>query len=221
MSVGGRGPTARAPIAHLLDQPHHDGSEPDPLHRLELRIGAQQRITDQQQSEIDQLRQDVHLLLSEVTDSFTAISRRLDEAGGGSGGEAAADRQPVPRGWRGLGPGAARQLWRDLADWLGWLHGRYPLLGKVPPCWWRHPAAVEHLTALHHAYRAAYEDARAPAWAQAEWLDRWLPATLARLRDWLPGSCLTGTHTDDPATRYGEAVDDPVEFRARTQQDPR
>ena len=85
----------------------------------------------------------------------------------------------------------------------------------------RFAAAVEHLTALHHAYRAAYEDARAPAWAQAEWLDRWLPATLARLRDWLPGSCLTGTHTDDPATRYGEAVDDPVEFRARTQQDPR
>ena len=27
MSVGGRGPTARAPVAHLLDQPHHDGSE--------------------------------------------------------------------------------------------------------------------------------------------------------------------------------------------------
>lgn len=203
-----------------MTTPQHEAGEGDRLHRIEVQLAAQQRVGEQQQAEIDQLRQDIHLLLNEVTDSFTTISRRLD-AVGNQGGAASPAEGTAPRGWRGLEPEAARRLWRDLADWLGWLHSRYPLLGKVPPCWWRHPAAVEHLTALYNAYRAAYEDPGAAPYAQADWLDRWLPAALGRLHDWLPRPCLNGSHTDDPATRYGEAIDDPAAFRAWTEGDVR
>lgn len=184
---------------------------------LALLVAEQRRESEQQQQQLDQLRQDVHLLLAEVTDSFTALTRRLDEAGrppagpGGPGG-------PRPaRGWRGLDQVAAGRLWQDLADWLAWLHGRFPLLGRVPPCWWRHPAVVEHLTALYLAWWSAYEDPQAGPCAQADWLDRWLPATLGRLAEWTPRSCLIGTHCDDPAGRFGQALDDPDLFRDRTQ----
>ncbi|MEE4546251.1 hypothetical protein V2S66_30335 [Streptomyces sp. V4-01] len=169
------------------------------------RLHAVTRDSERQQTEIDRLRQDVHLLLSEVDRAFRTLTGRLDEAMG------AADKHG-PRFRDGLG---AQPVRAAVAEWLGWLHTRYPLADDLPACWWRHPAAVDTVTALHNAWSAAYEGAGADGRAQLEWQTRWLPAALTAVRAWLPASCFQGAHSDDPAARYGRAVDDPDAFDAQ------
>ena len=68
-----------------------------------------------------------------------------------------------------------------LADWVGWLRGRYPLAHRIPLCWWRHPELVEELTALWLAWRDAYVEKGAPLTAGADWHGRWLPEFLRRI----------------------------------------
>ena len=91
--------------------------------------------------------------------------------------------------WRDLGPIGAQVLWDRLADWVGWLRGRYPIAEQLPACWWRHPELVEELTALWLAWRAAYTDPTAVMTQPAEWHDRWLPGLLHRVKQW-------GVHCD-------------------------
>jgi hypothetical protein len=53
-------------------------------------------------------------------------------------------------------PGAMRPgVWRDLVDWVTWLHDAYELsFGEaLPPCWPAHPGLVRELAALR-AWRA-------------------------------------------------------------------
>lgn len=83
--------------------------------------------------------------------------------------------------WRYQGALGAQQLWEELADWVGWIRGRYPIARQLPPCWWRHPELVEELTALWVAWREAYADPKAPMTAPIDWHDRWLPSFLLRI----------------------------------------
>ena len=72
-----------------------------------------------------------------------------------------------------LGPArperSCERTWTALADWVGWLRGRYPLANQVPLCWWRHPELVEELSALWLAWRDAYVERGAPLTAGADW----------------------------------------------------
>ena len=86
-----------------------------------------------------------------------------------------------PYVWRTLSTHDAEKLWEALADWVGWLRGRYPLARQVPLCWWRHPELVEELTALWLAWREAYTEKGAPLTAAADWHGRWLPEFLRRV----------------------------------------
>lgn len=98
--------------------------------------------------------------------------------------------------WPDLDGDAASTEWESLTDWVGAaLLRRYPDAGRaLYPCWTEHTAAVDALTALHAAWRAAYEDRSAPPVDAATWLDRWLPALLGQVKTALR-SCERTSHT--------------------------
>jgi hypothetical protein len=80
--------------------------------------------------------------------------------------------------WRSLSPSDLEAMWKRLWPWVEWLRTRYELSEAIPPCWYRHGAMVEELTALFAAWKAAYEDRRARAEAPLTWhekLDHWRP----------------------------------------------
>jgi hypothetical protein len=125
--------------------------------------------------------------------------------------------KPAPWTWRNLPERQAAALWRELADWLAWLHSRYPIAETVLACWWRHPELVEELTAAHAAWKAAYQSPGASPYAPGEWHDRWLPGLEHRLATrWKTGRC-TEQHQDRSTAAYGTAVDDPDAFIRHTQ----
>ncbi len=77
-----------------------------------------------------------------------------------------------------------------LYEWVSWLEDRYlrnlfPVSGiipEVPADWYRHPVAVEMLTALMVSHAAAYrKKAAPPSFALVEWHERCLWPTLARM----------------------------------------
>jgi hypothetical protein len=117
-----------------------------------------------------------------------------------------------PWAWRHLGPSQTRALFTQLRDWVDWLITRYELRGEaeaIPPCWFLHPVAVEELTALMVAWKAAYpQKVTTPSDALAGWHDRWLWPTLHRLnlqlRVW--AKCTGGSHT--PSRPAPPATDD-------------
>lgn len=92
----------------------------------------------------------------------------------------------VPAGgpwcWRYLDADAARELFEQLRDWVDWLAGRYRLNMRLPACWYRHPVAVEELTALWVSWQAAYPaNGTAPSDALIAWHDRWFWPCIDRL----------------------------------------
>ena len=107
-----------------------------------------------------------------------------------------------PWAWRHLGPSQTRALFIELRDWVDWLITRYELRGEaetIPGCWFRHPVAVEELTALMVAWKAAYAPKESsPTDSLINWHDRWLWPTLARLniqlRVW--AKCTGGAHAE-------------------------
>ena len=127
-----------------------------------------------------------------------------------------ADKEtPAPWCWRDLPDRQAAALWRELADWLAWLHSRYPLADSIPTCWWRHPEVVE-VTAAYAAWKAAYTSTGASPYGPGEWHDRWLPGLEHRLATrWKTGRCVEH-HQDRSTAAYGTAVDDPEAFRRHT-----
>jgi hypothetical protein len=128
-----------------------------------------------------------------------------------------AQDKPAPWCWRDLPPHQAAALWRELADWLAWLHTRYPLAETIPGCWWRHPELVEELTAAHAAWKAAYTSPGASPYGPGEWHDRWLPGLEQRLTTrWKTGRC-TDHHQDRSPTAYGTPIDNSDAFSAHVQ----
>jgi len=94
-----------------------------------------------------------------------------------------------PWTWRTLRGANRSDLWAELHEFVGWLQERYlRYLGSevypLPPTWFESPVAVELLTALMVAHRAAYSAAQVePSFALVEWHERCLFPTLERLRD--------------------------------------
>lgn len=118
-----------------------------------------------------------------------------------------ADRDAMhfrPVEWDSLDRAQARDEWDRLIGFVDWLVGRYGVAETVPPCWYRHPAIVEELSALHAAWLGAYLDPHAPADAGVAWHDS-LERVLQRLREWDRTGCAGGSHRDDvplPAERH-------------------
>lgn len=89
--------------------------------------------------------------------------------------------------WHMLPPLSGAELARELSGWVSWLHERYLRNISVeefrlPQCWYRHPVAVEELTALMVAHQAAYsESARKKSAELAYWHELHLWPCLRRL----------------------------------------
>ncbi len=102
--------------------------------------------------------------------------------------------------WRYLTPAKQEALLAELTDWVTWLSDRYQLASsrhQIPPCWAEHPVAVEELTALMVAWKAAYTTpSRGPSDDPIAWHDRWLWPCLTRLNEQLHiwNTCRGGGH---------------------------
>lgn len=120
-----------------------------------------------------------------LQDNVEALQQRLDQIED--------DIRAAPDGpwnWANLTAEARKKLWVRLYAWVSWLEDRYlrnlfpdrGLIPELPADWYRHPVAVEMLTALMVAHAAAYrKKAAAPSFALVEWHERCLWPTLARL----------------------------------------
>lgn len=86
--------------------------------------------------------------------------------------------------WAGLDPEQRRALWTELDEFVAWLQNR--ILNHlqdrsmwVAPCWYQHEEAVELLTALMVAHKAAYRAKSKKATFQlTEWFSRGLWPTV-------------------------------------------
>jgi hypothetical protein len=154
---------------------------PEPAHAAGRDVAA----------ELDALRAD-------VDDLVATVGLLLDEKPAGA---------PSRWSWRHADRETAAELWAELDDFVGWVNTRYLLPERlaVKPCWYRHPAAVEELTALMAAWRAAYHGSDRPRDDMAAWHDRWLWPTLQRLEQHAGWRNCTRAH-EHPS--YAPAVTD-------------
>ncbi|MCV9996451.1 DUF4913 domain-containing protein [Paeniglutamicibacter sp. ZC-3] len=90
--------------------------------------------------------------------------------------------------WEGLEPGAQRALWIELDAFVTWLQNRIlshhaSKEGWIAPCWYKHPDAVEQLTALMVAHKASYHPkSKGPSHALVDWFQRCLWPTMDTLK---------------------------------------
>ncbi|TFC13246.1 hypothetical protein E3O19_12300 [Cryobacterium algoritolerans] len=109
-----------------------------------------------------------------------------------------------PYYWEALPHDQAVKLWNELGKFVAWRDSRYltnladPSY-RLPGCWYRHPIAVEELTALMVAHRAAYDTRSAKAsTALVDWHHRALWPTLdsLKLRAGMAGCRDRGEHRE-------------------------
>lgn len=115
-----------------------------------------------------------------------------------------ATQAPPPRlapwRWQSLEAGQARTAWAELIGFVDWLVERYRLEESVPPCWYRHGALVEELSALRLAWLGAYTAGLCKPTDAAVWHDLLARVRVrVRIRDWDRQGCAGGTHRADVA----------------------
>jgi hypothetical protein len=110
-----------------------------------------------------------------------------------------------PRIWAIMGDDESTDALRDLARWVtGILLVSYPHAAAVlPPCWPAHEAAVSELDWLYWTWTEWATDPQARARDAADWHDRWLPGTLARIRPIL-ADCTASDQHKKPAHQRPE-----------------
>lgn len=90
--------------------------------------------------------------------------------------------------WEGLEPEAQRALWIELDAFVSWLQNRIlshhaSKEGWISPCWYKHPDAVEQLTALMVAHKASYHPkSKTPSHTLVDWFQRCLWPTMDTLK---------------------------------------
>jgi len=100
--------------------------------------------------------------------------------------------------WRTLEDADAPETWTALGEWVTWFTRRYNLPArKIPPCWFKHGALVEELSALHTAWLVSYDSLDA-GYGPIGWHER-LAAAIPRLATWYSGEC-HNEHTELPQT---------------------
>jgi hypothetical protein len=124
-------------------------------------------------------------VVSELDADLTALTSRVAamRATPAPGQQNAAAPRERAWWWPGLSLEQTAQAAERLSAWVEHaLTARHPHHGqKLLPCWWRHPCIVDELSALRAVWHGAYiGDSRDPS-AAAEYLNRWLPAAMARI----------------------------------------
>ncbi len=131
---------------------------------------------DPHAAEVAGLRADVDALAEAMGKLVDMVQ---DLRGGGPAGDAEACRWA----WRYAAPDAAAALWAELREFVDWLNSRYALDSErqIPPCWYRHPVAVEELTALMCSWQAVYHGPDTPRDGLLAWHAHWLWPCVDRL----------------------------------------
>lgn len=113
--------------------------------------------------------QSLEKISDQLLDAMDAQQQRIEQlesagpvpvSSGDAQAQAPADEPVayVPYCWRHVSAAEARGLWVRLREWVDWVNGRYfsSSWESIRSCWFRHPAAVEELTALWAAWESAY-----------------------------------------------------------------
>ncbi|WP_431031204.1 hypothetical protein [Plantibacter sp. RU18] len=168
----------------------------DPLAPIMGLLAGMQEAIDGQQQQID-----------ELNDMLTAIP-------------------DGPWAWHMLNRQEREKLWKKLYDWVAWLEDRYLryLSSRVvvfAADWYRHPVAVELLTALMVAHTSAYRrKTSAPSFVLVEWHERCLWPTLQRLSMLGITSEIAAANWDGPEQRPTRRDDDRFAAFLRTDLTP-
>lgn len=106
-----------------------------------------------------------------------AVAKLVDATGD------APEGSPSQWSWHHARAEDRTRLWAELRSFVDWLVDRYQPTGelRIPPCWYRHPVAVEELTALMVAWRGAYCGSHRPSERLLSWHQNCLWPTLERL----------------------------------------
>ncbi|WP_298593562.1 DUF4913 domain-containing protein [uncultured Rothia sp.] len=163
---------------------------------LAERVKALEALSDQLLDVLDALRDRVEQL-----ESAGPVPAAVDGEYEVQDVAAAEPATYVPYCWRHVSAAEARGLWVRLREWVDWVNGRYFASSweSIRPCWFRHPAAVEELTALWAAWESAY---RAPDEGEgfsdaALWWHEKLHAVVHRLWDEQFAECKAGHQDPD------------------------
>ena len=174
---------------------------------LAERVKALEALSDQLLDVLDALRQRIEVL--ESVDPVPAA------VGGDYEVQDVAPAEPapyVPYCWKHVSASEARGLWVRLREWVDWVNARYfsSSWESIRPCWFRHPAAVEELTALWAAWESAYRAAdEGEGFSDAAlWWHEKLHAVVHRLWDEQFAECKAG-HQDPDV--YERATDSSFE----------
>src|SRR5947209_1461191 len=160
-------------------------TEPDPLTDLTAQLLELRGQLARTQGELGAVRERLEGETSQTVMLRLDVKQqreRLDKA------IAARQLKPPPAPWWEFGTGDARAMMAGLREWVEtWLRPNFPgYLARLPPCWPRHAEAAWELSTLRAEWIRIYdteeEEDRDLAGALA-WLDRFLPNTLARLRE--------------------------------------
>jgi hypothetical protein len=110
-----------------------------------------------------------------------------------------------PLDWRSLTAEAAAAAWTELDAWTRWLVHRYAVDPReIPPCWYRHGALVEELSALYEAHTAAY-DSSGNRSGPAEW-HHTFALVRGRIRELSARTgCRAGEHRHDPVPTWPDS----------------
>ncbi|WP_144937045.1 hypothetical protein [Rothia kristinae] len=162
--------------------------------------------TDGTPAELDQEQDTLEILLQEATDRLlnhddriTGTEDFLTQLGAKVGDldetltwviekitQKPTSLEPVPWNWRAVDGEQRQHLWQVVRSFVDWVNDRYfqdSWDGYIPGCWYRHPRAVEELTAVWAAWHSAYHAASSPNESAAYWHDRILWPTLERLEN--------------------------------------
>ncbi len=125
--------------------------------------------------------------------------------------------EPQPVCWPRLDRDSAFTAWHGLDSWIRWCIRRYGLDHRtVPPCWYRHGALVEELSALRTAWEAAYAPT-APGNAPLDW-HAMFTMSRQRLQDWVARSgCRQDEHRAEQCANSPEEPD--IEFLSHVIED--
>lgn len=134
------------------------------------------------QEQVDELAATVTELAVQLGELLGAEPATAAPAGGTAESDAKAPVQ-VAWWWPGLDVAAAAAAWARLGAWVEHaLLARHPHYGKtLLPCWRRHTAIVDELSALRAVWHAAYTGSSPDPGAAADYLARYLPDTMNRV----------------------------------------
>ncbi|WP_280494367.1 hypothetical protein [Nocardia asiatica] len=160
---------------------------------------------------------------------MTTTEPSASAGAGAEGQEAAAATEETPSLvasrflWDELGVDDARALWEELTEWVKWLRETYQLASKIKPCWYRHRAVREELTALMASHKAVYytePDGRdvlredLTAW-HTQWYRSALEAIAKLLADCTQDNCAHIPHTPAVDPKMADFIDDDVRSRQK------